>query len=477
MGAPVKGFSIARQWMRLSPAMLPFADAATDELPLSRLLRLSLFQISVGMAAVLLIGTLNRVMIVELQVPAGLVAVMVALPLVFAPLRALIGFRSDNYASALGWRRVPYIWFGTIFQFSGFAMMPFALILLSGDTTGPMWVGQVAAAISFLLVGAGMHMVQTAGLALATDIAPPKVQAKVVALLSVMFLLGMLLSSIVFGALLSPFSQIKLIQVIQGAAALTLIINFIAVWQQEPRVPNRNMDRVTEPSFVEAWRELRMTGPWGRRLLATGLGTYAFSMQDILLEPYGGQILGLSVGTTTLLTALFASGGILGFWTAAKRIGGGSDANRIAGFGAMFGTLGFAGVLLAAPLSSAGLFACGIAVIGFGAGLFGHGTLTSCMQAAPADKVGLALGSWGAMQATAAGLAIASGGLLRDTLAELASSGMLGPVLTGPAVGYCAVYAIEIALLFATLVVIGPLVRAPQSHDSPLGLSEPQTAT
>jgi MFS transporter, BCD family, chlorophyll transporter len=65
------------------------------------------------MAAVLLIGTLNRVMIVELGVPASLVAVMVALPLV-APFRALIGFRSDTYRSVLGWRRVPYIWLGSL---------------------------------------------------------------------------------------------------------------------------------------------------------------------------------------------------------------------------------------------------------------------------------------------------------------------------------------------------------------------------
>ena len=72
--------------MRLGPRFLPFADAATAELPLGRLLRLSLFQVSVGMAAVLLIGTLNRVMIVELGVPAWLVALMVSLPLVFAPL-------------------------------------------------------------------------------------------------------------------------------------------------------------------------------------------------------------------------------------------------------------------------------------------------------------------------------------------------------------------------------------------------------
>jgi MFS transporter, BCD family, chlorophyll transporter len=105
-------------WNNAGRRLLPFADAATTELPLGQLLRLSLFQVSVGMAAVLLTGTLNRVMIVELNMSASLVAVMVSLPLLFAPLRALIGFKSDNHVSLLGWKRVPYIWFGTLLQFS-----------------------------------------------------------------------------------------------------------------------------------------------------------------------------------------------------------------------------------------------------------------------------------------------------------------------------------------------------------------------
>ena len=116
--------------------LLPFADAATPTLPLARLFRLSLFQVTVGMAAVMLIGTINRVMIVELHVASWLVAMMVSLPLVFAPLRALIGHKSDNHRSILGWKRVPYIWFGTLLQFGGFAIMPFALLIMSGDTTG-----------------------------------------------------------------------------------------------------------------------------------------------------------------------------------------------------------------------------------------------------------------------------------------------------------------------------------------------------
>ena len=172
-----------KSWKAVSPRFLPFADVISENLPLSRLIRLSLFQFSVGMAATLLIGTLNRVLIVEMGVSAWLVALMVALPLVFAPFRALIGFKSDHHKSVLGWRRVPYIWIGTILQFGGLSIMPFALILLSGDTHWPMWFSHLAAALAFLLVGAGMQTVQTAGLALATDIAPEKDRPRVVALM------------------------------------------------------------------------------------------------------------------------------------------------------------------------------------------------------------------------------------------------------------------------------------------------------
>ncbi|NVO08192.1 MAG: PucC family protein, partial [Rhodoferax sp.] len=175
-------------WGNLGPRFLPFADAATPDLPLPRLLRLSLFQVSVGMTLVLLIGTLNRVMIVELGVPASLVAVMISLPIIFAPFRALIGFRSDTHRSVLGWKRVPFIWKGTMIQFGGLAMMPFGLLVLSsggGASNAPIWVGQLGTGIAFLMVGAGLHTTQTVGLALATDLAPVESQPKVVGLMYV----------------------------------------------------------------------------------------------------------------------------------------------------------------------------------------------------------------------------------------------------------------------------------------------------
>jgi len=139
-------------WNTVGRRLVPFADAASPDLPLARILRLSLFQVSVGMALVLLTGTLNRVMIVELGVSAWLVALMAALPMLAAPFRALLGFRSDTHRSAIGWKRTPYLWFGTLTQFGGLAIMPFALIILSGDqTTGPAWAGPAAAALAFLM--------------------------------------------------------------------------------------------------------------------------------------------------------------------------------------------------------------------------------------------------------------------------------------------------------------------------------------
>ena len=451
--------AIVNGFLSLGPRYLPFADAATPELPMGRLLRLSLFQVTVGMAVVLLIGTLNRVMIVELGVPSWIVACMLALPLLFAPLRALIGFRSDHHKSVLGWRRVPYIWFGTLLQFGGFAIMPFALLILSGDTTGPVWIGQAAAGFAFLLVGAGLHTVQTIGLALATDLAPERARPRVVALLCAMLLLGMAVSALAFGLLLSHFSEVRLIQVVQGAAVTTMVLNCAALWKQEPRNSALTASRSHPMRFRDAWSDFAGAQRTRRRLIATALGTAGFSMQDILLEPYGGKILHLPVSVTTSLTALLALGGGAGLLLAARRLAQGADPHRVAGFGALVGVIAFACVILSAPLETGPLFGLGVALIGFGGGLFAHGTLTASMALAKPDDRGLALGAWSASQATAAGLAVAFSGVVNDVGSSLAVSGAFGEAVASPVTGYTLVYGVEIILLLATLVAIGPLVR------------------
>ncbi|MGR3502042.1 PucC family protein [Pseudaestuariivita sp.] len=465
---------------RLTLRALPFADAASEGLPLRQLLRLSLFQVSVGMATVMLLGTLNRVMIVELSVPALIVALMIALPVLIAPFRALLGFKSDTYRSAIGWKRVPYLWFGSLWQMGGLAVMPFALIVLSGDQTlGPTWAGEVLAALAFLMTGLGLHMTQTAGLALAADRADEETRPRVVALLYVMFLLGMGAASLVIGYLLQDFSQERLVRVVQGAALFGIMLNLIALWKQEQVRPMTKAERAAPRArFADAWKDYANGGTAGRLLAVVFAGTMAFNMQDVLLEPYGGEILGLSVSQTTWLTALWAGGALAGFALAGKRLASGGNPFRMAGFGLVAGLAAFSLVIFAAPLNSTGLFLAGAVLIGFGGGYFAVATLMAAMSL-PAEGLagrGLALGAWGAAQATAAGLSIALGGGVRDIVGAAATSGRWGEALNTPATGYSAVYHTEIALLFVTLIILGPLVRTGtrtlNSRQTRLGLAE-----
>ena len=125
------------------------------------------------------------------------------------------------------------------------------------------------------------------------------------------------------------------------------------------------------------------------------------------------------------------------------------------------------------------MFRVGVFLIGFGGGLFSVGMLTAAMGLEAQGLNGLALGAWGAVQASCAGVAIALGGALRDLVSGLATQGHLGSALANPATGYSFVYHLEMLLLFATVCALGPLVRqrragtAAQNGDPPrFGLAE-----
>ena len=218
---------------------------------------------------------------------------MVSLPLVFAPLRALIGFRSDTHRSVLGWRRVPYIWFGTLLQFGGLAIMPFALMVLSGDTHGPPGSASSARRSPSCWSAPGMHTVQTVGLALATDLAPPKTRSprRGLALRDAAGRHGRQRAAS-SALLLARFQPVAADPGDPGRAAVTMVLNIVALWKQEARDPSRTRgQRPSGPASVEVLASFAASGRASRRLVAVGLGTAAFTMQDVLLEPYGGQIL------------------------------------------------------------------------------------------------------------------------------------------------------------------------------------------
>ena len=156
------------------------------------------------------------------------------------------------------------------------------------------------------------------------------------------------------------------------------------------------------------------------------------------------------------LTATLALGGLLGFGYASRVLSRGADPMRMAGLGAIAGIPAFLCVMLAAPWQSPALFSTGILLIGVGSGLFSHGTLTATMNRAVPGQEGIALGAWGAVQASAAGLAMAAGGLLRDLVAVFSTS----------LAGYLTVYGLELAMLVITLAVIPPLLRRPSPSET-----------
>jgi BCD family chlorophyll transporter-like MFS transporter len=442
---------------------LPFAEVASGGLPLPRLLRLSLFKVTMGMTTALLIGTLNRVMIVELGVAASLVSLMLALPMLVAPFRAVTGYQSDTHRSAFGWKRVPFMWGGSLIQFFGLAFMPFALLNLSGQAQNPLptWLVEGVVALSFLMVGAGLQTSQTAGLALATDQASEETRPRVVALMYVMLLAGAVGGSLLYSVLLADFKPQRLIQVVQGTAVLVLGLNAYALWKQEGRNPARAaaMKLQKQEPFKQVWARF-IRKPLAKRFLwTTFLGTLAFNMQDIVLEPYGGEILHLSVGATSALTAMLAGGGLLGFVLAGRQLARGADPLRLAAYGALAGLPAFSAVIFSAPMDAGWLFRAGALGIGFGGGLFAVGTLFAAMRMEGGGLIGLALGAWGAVQSTGAGLAMFMGGAMRDGVTQLTADGSYGAAFAAPSTGYSVVYHVEMLLLFVTLVAIGPLVR------------------
>ena len=202
--------------------------------------------------------------------------------------------------------------------------------------------------------------------------------------------------------------------------------------------------------------------------MALAVGTIAFSMQDVILEPYGGEILAMSVSETTLLTTFSSSGAFLAFGLAAYILNKNINPNRLAAFGALVGIVGFSFIVFSEPTKIIEFFIVGVFLIGFGGGLFSISCLTAAMHINFGGFSGLVLGTWGAIQALSMGTGIALGGLLRDFTEYILSLDTVSQTVLPPNLaGYLGVYHLEIFLLFFVLVVIGPLAGKPRGFLTP----------
>ncbi|HNP69939.1 MAG TPA: BCD family MFS transporter [Kouleothrix sp.] len=430
-----------------------------------RVLRLGLFQFGMGLTLAPITGTLNRVLIESMRIPAALVALLIAIHYFVSPVRALIGYRSDQQRARGRWR-TPYLVFGGLLTFGGLNNAGFSLVLLSGKGTLPFVPSLVICLLIFLAYGIGVNVLETAYLALVSDLTPPKERGRVLAVLWMMLVLGTIASSVLLGGLLVNYTDERLIAILQSSALVFLILSVISLWGQERLRRDGTVigyhDEVRVrmslgQSLALLWRQ-----PVLRQLFAIlFIATAAFASHDILLEPYGGQVLGMSVSATTRLTSLWGLAMLTAIPAAGWLLWRGFSPVLPIILGCAVGALGFLVISIASDSSLVTAFRSGVWLIGMGRGLFIVGSVALVMAMTDRAHAGLFLGLWGVMQALAQGVGAVGGGLARD-IAEA----RLGSVI----LGYTAVYGAALLALLVALALIAALRLAhlrPDSTTSP----------
>ncbi len=420
----------------------------TRDVSWGRVVRLGLVQLAIGAVAALLTSVLNRVMVVELGLPATVPSALVAMHFAVQMLRAPMGHASD-----LGGRR-RWIFGGAVGLAAGATLAAFGLSVAVADRAP----GLALAAVGVALIGLGMSASGTALLAEIADVVAPERLGRAAALLWVMMLVGIVATAGGAGAVLDPFTFRQLVHVCAAVGVIGLVFAAVAatgaraVPKATPSgarigVPHAPVAGAPEPSFREAvqavWSDPTTRG-FATFVFAAML---AFSMQDLILEPYAGIVFNLSPGASTRLGGTQHAGVLVGLVGAAllsARVGtlrawavGGCAASGLALFA------------LATTPASGSLAVLRVAVfaLGLANGAFAVGALGAMMAITAGDRAadgssraGLRVGVFGAAQAIAYGL----GGLLGGVLSDVARAA------SGSAArGYGVVFMIEGVLFIA----------------------------
>ena len=411
--------------------------------------RLGLIQFGVGLSIAPISGTLNRVLITDLKIPAVAVGLLISLHYFISPIRVMIGYKSDK-ARSLGRWRTPYIVLGVMLTYGGLACAPFALILLSGDGTIPFLPAMLICTVIFMAYGAGINIVETIYLALVSDITPKESRGKVITVLWVMLILGTVVSGVVVSGMLVDYSHKRPIEVMQGSAIMFVVLTVIALWQQEMLRPDGSIISKTETVRVRMslWESIKMLE--GQTViksffLVIFIATMAFATHDVLLEPYGGQVLGMSVAATMRLTVLWGITTIVGVISAGLLLWKKQPPIFLIGAGCVIGLLGFGIISMASNSLMVQMFRVGVGMISIGRGLFLVGSIILVMSMTDTSHAGLFLGLWGIVQAMAQGIGVIGGGLLRDIAQR-----QFGNVV----LGYTSVYMTSLTLLGLVVVLL-----------------------
>ena len=412
-------------------------------MPIKRLLRIGLRQFAAGMLSVLTLGILNRVMKVEMGLELSLVSVIIGVHYFAAPLAIPLGHRSDT-KPLFGLHRTPYILGGAVLTIAATLAAPLAALLL--ETHGGALPYAVLAALIFLLLGAGNYTAGTAYLSLIADLTTQEERGRAIAVVWSMMMVGILAGVGLGVSVLNHYTTTNLITLFSVMAALLGGLTVASVWRVEQRCgPEPAPEKITNR---EAWQAMVSSHQTRLFFFFLFTGILFLFIQNTVLEPFGGDVFGMSVGETTRFNA-FQMVGVLGAMAVAGRWLSPRLGNKLtASIGLILASASFMMLDISSLTHLAILVSPAILIMGAGMGLFNVGGLALMMGMSVEGRTGMYMGAWTLSQAIANGVASISGGVIHDLTLSLAGA---------EAIAYAAVFLTEALGVLVTLTILGQL--------------------
>lgn len=413
------------------------------------IVRLGLVQACIGAIVVMTTSTLNRIMVVELALPASLPGFLVAIHYFIQVIRPRMGFESDS-----GSKKSPWIIGGVaILALGGFGAA-IATTLMGVNLI----IGILAATLAFFLIGIGVSMSGTSLLALLAKGVSDERRAAAATTVWLMMIFGFALTSGLAGKFLDPYSPQKVILISGIISLVSIAITFFALYGLEgPDLENKASSNTLKMPFKVALREILVDPDTKRFTIFIFLSMLAFSAQDLILEPFAGMIFQYTLGETTSLSGVQHSGVLTGMLLVA--FCGSTRLREYFGslrswmiYGCLASSLAMLGLVIAGILGGQWPLKLNVYILGLANGAFSIAAIASMMRLAVVGgtgKEGVRIGLWGGAQAIAFGL----GGLLGAGASDLARS-----IFSNTAWAYSSVFFIE-AMLFIVAAYMASLVE------------------
>jgi BCD family chlorophyll transporter-like MFS transporter len=411
-----------------------------------QIVRLGLVQACLGAVVVMTTSTLNRVMVVELALPALVPGALVALHYLVQMLRPRLGHGSDQ-----GGRRTPWMTGGMAVLAAGGSLAALATGWM-GTARGP---GLALAVLAFLLIGLGVGACGTSLLVLLAKRVVPERRAAAATVVWLMMIMGFALTSGTAGRLLDPYTPERLVAVTSGVCAIAFLLTVVALWRLEGQPQQVRDDQAVQakrPNFGIAIRQV-WADPTARLFTVfIFVSMLAYSAQDLILEPFAGSVFGYTPGRSTQLSGVQHGGVLVGMLLATlagRRLRGistGSLKAWIVG-GCLLSALAMGGLVMAGLQGPGWPFVPNVVLLGVANGAFSIaaiGLMMALAGQAGDGTEGVRMGLWGASQAVAFGL----GGIVGTGASDLARW-----LISSPGPAYGAVFAAE-GLLFGMSAVL-----------------------